>query len=162
MSRLRHALAAACALAVVPGRAPALAVNCTVSASGINFGIYDPLASAGDASIGTLQVTCYGRGAGAKTIAVGFSLGAGSSGNFRTRTMHSGANKLRYNIYWNPQYTLVAGDGNGGSYTGGAGPITVVSGRSARASGTMYGYVPAAQNVAAGSYTDMITVTVSY
>ncbi len=109
-----------------------------------------------------LRVACSGSGRGAARITVGVSLSPGLSGNYATRTMLSGANRLNYNIYWDPQYTVVMGDGTGGSSAGTAGPITVVSGSSVQATGTMYGYVPARQDVAAGSYSDIITVTVTY
>jgi spore coat protein U-like protein len=38
----------------------------------------------------------------------------------------------------------------------------VTAGGSNFATGTMYGLIPASQDVAPGSYTDMITVTVTY
>ncbi len=143
-------------------QAAALTVNCTVTAGSINFGIYNPLAGVGDASTGALRVVCTGNGGGSTNVTVGVSLTAGSSGNYATRTMQSGANKLAYNIYWDPQHTVVMGDGTGGSYSGTAGPITIINGRSIQATGTMYGFVPSGQDVGAGSYIDIITVTVTY
>ncbi len=142
--------------------AAAITVNCTVTAGSINFGIYNPLAGVGDASTGALRVVCNANGGGSTSITVGVSLTTGSSGNYATRTMQSGINKLTYNIFWDPQHTVVMGDGTGGSYSGTAGPITIVNGRSIQATGTMYGFVPPGQDVGAGSYIDMITVTVSY
>ena len=149
-------------LGIVARPAAAITVNCTVTAGSINFGIYNPLAGVGDASTGALRVVCNGNGPGATSITVGVSLTTGSSGNYASRIMQSGVNKLAYNIFWDPQHTVVMGDGTGGSYSGTAGPITIVNGRSIQATGTMYGFVPPGQDVGAGSYIDIITVTVTY
>jgi spore coat protein U domain-containing protein, fimbrial subunit CupE1/2/3/6 len=154
------ALGGALALAAPAGAA--IIVQCTATANSINFGIYNPLATAGDASTGTLAVACTGHGTGAATITVGVTLSPGLSGSYAARTMLSGANVLNYNIYWDPQHTVVMGNGTGGSYGGTAGPITVQNGGSIQATGTMYGFVPPNQDPAPGSYSDVITVTVTY
>jgi spore coat protein U-like protein len=137
-------------------------VNCTVSATGIAFGIYNPLSAVADASTGTLRVTCTGTGTGSATVTVNLTLSTGMSGTFTPREMFSGTNILNYNIYWSTAYTQIMGDGTGGSFAGTAGPFVVPAGGSNFATGTMYGLIPASQDVAPGSYADVITVTVTY
>ncbi|HEY0745256.1 MAG TPA: spore coat U domain-containing protein [Steroidobacteraceae bacterium] len=148
-------LHAACARA-------ATTVNCTVTAGGIAFGIYNPLSAVANASTGTLRIVCNGSGTGSANVTVNVSLSAGLSGSYATRKMFSGTNILDYNIYWSTAYNQIMGDGSGGSFAGSAGPFPVSAGGSNLATGTMYGLVPASQDVAPGSYSDVITVTVTY
>jgi spore coat protein U-like protein len=136
-------------------------VNCTVSAGGIAFGIYNPLNAVADASTGTLRVTCTGSGTGSATVTLNLTLSTGLSGKYSTREMFSGANALNYNIYWSPAYAQIMGDGTGGSFAGTA-SFVVPAGGSNFATGTMYGLLPASQDVVPGGYADMITVTVTY
>ena len=140
----------------------ATTVNCTASAGGIAFGIYNPLNAVANASTGTLRVVCNGSGTGSANVTVNVSLSAGLSGSYATRKMFSGINILNYNIFWSTAYNQVMGDGSGGSFAGSAGPFPVPAGGSNVATGTMYGLIPASQDVAPGSYSDVITVTVTY
>jgi len=140
----------------------ATTVNCTASASGIAFGIYNPLNAVSDASTGTLKVTCNGSGTGSINVTLSVTLSTGMSGSFATRKMFSGANALNYNIYWSTAYNQIVGDGTGGSFAGTAGPFPVIAGGSNTATGTFYGLIPASQDVAPGAYSDVITVTVTY
>jgi len=133
-----------------------------VSAGGIAFGIYNPLNAVADASTGALRVTCTGSGTGSATVTVNLTLSTGMSGKYSTREMFSGANTLNYNIYWSTAYAQIMGDGTGGSFAGTAGPFVVPAGGSNFATGTMYGLIPASQDVVPGGYSDVITVTVTY
>ena len=90
------------------------------------------------------------------------SLSAGLSGSYATRKMFSGVNILNYNIFWSTAYNQIMGDGSGGSFAGSAGPFPVAAGGSNVSTGTMYGLIPASQDVAPGSYSDVIVVTVTY
>ena len=150
------------ALCLAPPCRAATTVNCTVSAGGIAFGIYNPLNTVANASTGTLKVTCNGSGTGSANVTVNVSLSTGMSGSYATRRMFSGTNTLNYNIYWSTAYTQIMGDGSGGSFAGTAGPFVVPAGGSNFATGTMYGLIPASQDVVPGSYADVITVTVTY
>jgi spore coat protein U-like protein len=147
---------------IAPAAYAATTVNCTASAGGIAFGIYNPLSGVGDASTGTLRVACNGSGTGSANVTVNVTLSAGLSGSYATRKMFSGANTLNYNIFWSTAYNQIVGDGTGGSFAGSAGPFTVPAGGSNLATGTFYGLIPASQDVAPGSYSDVITVTVTY
>ena len=77
--RIALALLAGCALAV-PARAPA----CTVNATGVGFGAYDPFGPSPDDGVGTISVTCH-----PNVHAPEVALEAGTSGQFATRTMVS-------------------------------------------------------------------------
>jgi spore coat protein U-like protein len=137
-------------------------VNCTASASGIAFGIYNPLSAVATASTGSLKVTCNGSGTGSANVTLTVTLSAGLSGSYATREMFSGVNALNYNIYWSTAYNQIIGDGTGGSFAGTAGPFVVPAGGSNFATGTLYGRIPASQDVAPGAYSDVIIVTVTY
>lgn len=161
MSRPLALLSFLTALCVAPA-AKAVTVNCTVTATSIAFGIYNPLNTAATTSTGNLRVICSGSGTGSVSMSVGVTLSAGLSGSFATRKMFSGLNALNYNIFWSTAYSQVMGDGSGGSFAGSAGPFTVFAGGTSTATGTMYGRVPAQQDVAPGNYVDTILVTVTY
>lgn len=142
--------------------AAAVTVNCSVAAGPIAFPTYNPLTTSADPITGPIKVTCNGSGTGATNVTVGVTFSAGLSGNFATRTMLSGTNVLNYNIYWSTAYSQIMGDGTGGSFAGTAGPFTVTAGGSNFATGTLYGLIPARQNVTPGTYTDVILVTVTF
>jgi spore coat protein U-like protein len=120
------------------------------------------LSAVANASTGTLRIVCNGSGTGSANVTMNVSLSAGLSGSYATRKMFSGTSILNYNIYWSTAYNQIMGDGSGGSFAGSAGPFPVPAGGSNLATGTMYGLVPASQDVAPGSYSDVITVTVTY
>jgi spore coat protein U-like protein len=149
------------ALQIMPSEA-ATTVSCTAAATGIAFGVYNPLSATPNPSTGTLKVTCTGRGTGSTNVTVNVTLSTGLSNSYATRTMFSGANALNYNIYWSTAYNQIIGDGSGGSFPGSTQPFTVPAGGTNFATGTFYGLAPAGQDVAPGSYSDVITVTVSY
>jgi spore coat protein U-like protein len=161
--KLSRAFLAACLSALLaPIAQAATTVNCTASAGGIAFGIYNPLSAVANASTGTLKVTCNGSGTGSANVTVNVSLSTGLSGSYATRKIFSGVNALNYNIYWSTAYNQIIGDGSGGSFAGSAGPFVVPAGGSNFATGTLYGLIPASQDVAPGAYSDVIVVTVTY
>jgi len=145
--------------------APALAVvtvNCTVAASSLAFGVYNPLNTTATTSVGNLSINCSGSGSGSVSVTTAVTFSTGLSGTYATRKMFSGSNALNYNIFWSTAYTQVMGDGSGGSFAGTAGPFTVFAGGSTPVTGTMYGRIPAQQDVVPGTYVDTVLVTVTY
>ena len=76
--------------------------------------------------------------------------------------MLSGTNKLNYNLFYDAAYTQIRGDGTGGSTTGGASFTLTKADPTQSTTSTIYGRIPSGQDVAAGSYTDTIIVTVTY
>ncbi len=151
-------LLACCAL--MPAVAGA-AVSCTVSATGPVFGIYNPLSAAPTYANGQVQATCTLLGGGATTVNLVSSYSTGH-GSYALRFMMTGANKLNYNLFFDAAYTQIRGDGTGGSQTGGASLSLTPGNPTQTATSTIYGRIPAAQDVAAGAYTDTIVVTITY
>jgi len=149
-------LVAATAFALGVVLAPAPARACTISSAGVAFGAYDPQAAGAEDSTGTVRADCH-----PSESAPIVALGTGQSGSFAARTMTSGPYTLGYNIYSDSGRTIVWGDGTGGTVTvtmtGGS-----VSGGVRRFTRTMYGRIPAQQNVGAGSYTDTVMLTVTF
>jgi len=135
--------------------------SCTAGISSLNFGAYDPLSGNGNAATATVTVTCTATGTGSTTVTGTLTLSTGASGSYATRHMVSGANKLDYNIYATPAYSQVIGNGTGGTYAPSESG-TVTAGQLYQVSLPLYGFAPASQNVAPGTYTDTIVATVSY
>ncbi len=161
---IRRAAAAsllACCGALLPVLAEG-AVSCSVTATGPAFGIYGPLNATPTYANGTVQVTCTLLSGGATTVTLVSSYSTGASGSYAMRTMLSGANTLNYNLFYDAAYTQIRGNGTGGSQTGGATLNLSPGTPTLSASGTIYGRIPALQDVAAGTYTDTIVVTITY
>lgn len=148
MRRARILFAAAAATFFAPGAAHA----CTAVSTGVAFGAYNPKAAAADDSTGTVVVACP------RLLQWGaeITLSAGRSGSYAQRRMASGANNLNYNLYLNSARTQIFGNGNSGTSNIELGLIwsTVTT--------TVYGRIPAGQNVAAGNYSDTMTLTISF
>jgi spore coat protein U-like protein len=154
-------LVAGLAMLCLPGLAAAV-VSCTATTSGVAFGIYDPLSPTPTTSTGGITVNCTLLSGAAVNNATSVYLSAGTSGSYAARTMISGTSSLRYNIYFSPSYQQVWGNGTGGSYYGVATLPLSPSSPTQSAIGTFYGQIPAGQDVAPGSYSDTIVVTVNY
>ncbi len=139
-----------------PGAASAA---CSVSATAVGFGSYNPLSSLNTDATGTVTVTC----SGLLSVLVGYEvlLSRGGAGSYTPRRMSSGANTLNYNLYTNITRTTIWGDNTGGSSRV-TGSILVQLLVPTSNNHTVYGRIPALQNAAAGSYADSITVTVNY
>lgn len=131
--------------------------SCTVSASSVAFGAYNTLTSAPTDSTGQVDVTC--------TMLVSLTgsyevrLSAGQSGTPAARVMRSGASQLAYNLFVNASRSQVWGDGSQGSQTVAQGLQAIGYSRHTL---TVYGRIPARQNVSAGTYSDAVTVTIFY
>ncbi|HWX00553.1 spore coat U domain-containing protein [Collimonas sp.] len=157
---MKHALkclVSLCMLAL-PLSAHALLATCTVSATGITFPAYTSPGGAIADSTGDIAVTCTATlviGTGSYTIA----LNAGS-GTFVNRTLKSGANALTYNVYTDTARSIVWGDGTGATQTESDSYLILLTPTTRHY--TPYGRIPAAQNKPAGTYTDTLTVTITY
>jgi len=161
MARHRWLGLLAAGAALSPALAAA-AVSCTASSTSTAFGVYNPLSATPTYANGNVQVTCTLLSGGATTVTLVSSYSTGSSGSYAMRTMLSGANKLNYNLFFDAAYTQIRGNGTGGSQTGGATLNLTPTNPTQTASGTIYGRIPAGQDVAAGSYSDTIVVTITY
>ena len=135
--------------------------SCSVSTTGITFGVYDP-ASATDKTnnSGTVTITCSTTSRPTGTTAT-ITLSKGS-GTFAQRVMTNGSNSMNYNVYKDSAYTQVWGDGTGSTFANSWVGATD-NGSSVAVPFTLYGKIPALQyNVVPGSYSDSLTVTVTY
>lgn len=148
------ALAAALCLASASGALAAAKCSFTV-VTGISFGNYNVFNPSATLANGTLDVNCKGVGRGGTSITI--TLAKGNAPTFN-RYMLNAAIHLNYNMYLDPALTLIWGDGTGGTSV--FGPTHVANNVPVVA--TIYGQIPAAQDVSGGPYTDTITATVSY
>jgi len=145
-----------CLLCLIPALAHA-AVSCTVTATGVAFGTYDPASAANGSSAGTITVFCSGASSASYTI----TLSTGAGGTFAPRAMPSGANNLKYNLYTSAADTQVWGDGSGNSISF-SGSMSSIGQSGQSQSYTVYGLLPQSQFAAPGAYMDTITVTLNY
>ncbi|MGA7964950.1 MAG: spore coat U domain-containing protein [Gammaproteobacteria bacterium] len=133
--------------------------NCNVTATNLAFGSYNVLDTAVLNGTSTVAVNCTKDTP--FTVALDAGGNAGGATNFSARAMSNGATTpslLDYQLYTNSAGSTVWGNGTQSSSTmsgTGTGPGSPVN-------ETVYGQIPAGQNVPAGSYTDTVNVTVSY
>lgn len=127
---------------------PAAGATCGLSVLGVAFGNYDFQTSQNLDGVGRITVTCD------VSTSYTIALSPGFAGTFASRSMQNGPHQLTYNLYTDPAHISIWGDGTGGS--------TTVSGSGASVDHTVYGSVPAGQNPYVGSYSDSVTVTLTF
>lgn len=131
---------------------------CTVSVTqNVSFGSYNPFSLTDTSATGTINVSCSGL---VGIYAYQVDLNQGSYGTFSGRKMANGTNRITYNLYTDAAYTLVWGNGTSGTSIRSGNCIIVLSTCSNNL--TVYGKLPAQQNVAVGGYADSVTVTLNY
>jgi len=125
--------------------------NCAInSASTLDFGTQGVL-SANIDQTSTIQVTCTNTTA----YNIGLSAGTGAGATVATRKMTSGGNTIDYSLYRDAARTQVWGT------TIGTDTVSA-TGNGAAQPHTVYGRVPPQTTPAPATYTDTITVTVTY
>jgi len=148
----------ACALAGLLGIAASAlaAIDCFFSGtSGVNFGAYNVFQATPTDATGSLTYNCKGVG---PTAVITIDLSRGTAPTYTPRQLRKGTEGLNYNLYLDAATTTIWGDGTGGtSHYGPIHPSTNVN-----VTLTIYGRIPAGQNVSAGSYADTITATVNF
>ena len=159
---LCHALLACAGLTSFPVAAD----SCTVASVPVAFPSYNPLSGLTVTSTGTVALTCTGVALlGLTSINVDYtiSLSTGGSGSYSPRKMSWLTNNLNYNLYKDIGYSQNWGDGTGGSttVTGGIHQSGLLV-TSVTVNIPVYGSIPGSQNIPAGAYTDVITITVTY
>jgi spore coat protein U-like protein len=149
---------------LVPGAARA-ALDCSVSATGVAFGVYDPTIATPDDSTGTITVTCVYTGpGGADQTNYTVTLSTGASGTYAQRQMTAGSSRLGYNLFGDAGRSQVWGNASAGT-TIATGSVKVgpgVGNSTRTATHTVYGRVPALQDADTGNYTDSILVTLTF
>lgn len=125
---------------------------CVVSANPLSFGSYDPTAATPLDASTTLSVLCTV----GSSFTVGLNAGTGTASTVAARKMTNGANTLNYALYQEAART------NNWGNTPGTDTPPATTAPILPTSLTVYGRIAAGQNVAAGGYTDTVTVTVNY
>jgi len=125
---------------------PAVAASCSAASSGVSFGSYDTLDPSPLDSAGDVRVTCDS----SVPFTVSLNPGSGPSGG---RQLSGGSATLNYQLYIDAARTTVWGDDTYGNSVSTSGTDVDLS---------VYGRVPGQQNVPAGSYSDVLTITISY
>ncbi|MCZ8376916.1 MAG: spore coat U domain-containing protein [Beijerinckiaceae bacterium] len=161
--RLKSALlAAGLGLAIMPATYAATATgtlnlsitiqaSCTVvSATAINFGSMATIAANVDQT-STLTVNC----SSTTPYNVGLGVGGGSGATVATRKMTSGSDVVNYTLYRDASRTQVWGE------TIGTDTVTG-TGTGANQTLTIYARVPSQAVPPPGTYTDAVTITVTY
>jgi spore coat protein U-like protein len=135
-----------------------VAATCSISTTALGFGAYDPV-GANNASpldgTGTVVVTCTNGASAALTLGQGTNAGTGSTDAVPVRRMKDAAGAfLTYSLYQDAGHATIWGNT----------PATSVAqtGSGTAASVTVYGRVPAGQNVGSGTYTDTVVATVTF
>jgi spore coat protein U-like protein len=128
-----------------------ITASCVISsASTMNFGSSGVLSSAVDQT-STIQAQCTS----STPYNIGLDAGLGAGATVAARKMTNGGATIGYTLYSDSGHTTVWGD------TVGTDTVSSV-GTGASQSFTVYGRVPAQTTPAAATYTDTITVTVTY
>jgi spore coat protein U-like protein len=142
--------------------APAATLCRLVSGGGLAFGTYNTLNTAHLESVANILVTCE-RSGGPATETVTMALGAGSNGtsvNARRMAQTGGAGDyLSYGLFRDIGRSNNWGNSVGIDTVSQA--VTVPNHGSASVTFTIYGRIPAQQDVTAGDYADSVQVTVT-
>jgi spore coat protein U-like protein len=161
-NKLRYTVILLLALPL-PASALCLGCSCTASATGVAFGTYNPFSSSNVDAAGNVHLQCNGI-LTVGTVGYSIALNRGThSASFSPRQMGSGANLLNYNLYTSGSYGTIWGDGTGVTgVVSGSLTVPALFG-SASVDHAVYGRIPGSQtSTAVGSYSDTITVTVTY
>jgi spore coat protein U-like protein len=131
----------------------AQAPSCTISTTSVAFGNYNVFTTTPDDSTGTITYRCNSTAAN-----ISISLSDGSSTTFSPRTLRKGSEVLSYNLYRNAARTQIWGNGTGGTsvYTQSNPP------NNQNVNVTVYGRIPALQDVSAGNYTDTVSAVINF
>lgn len=142
-------------LVVVALCAPALAraqqvCTFTTGPTTLNFGAYDPSATAPANSSSQFSFSCV---PGNPKVNATLSAGAGTFAQ-RQMVLAGGSDRLNYNLYQDAAYTIIWGDGTP--------PSQSDTNERDNRTFTIYGRIPTGQWVSAGTYSDTITLTLNY
>jgi spore coat protein U-like protein len=127
--------------------------SCTISATSVSFGSYNVFNGTALDSTGTVTFRCNNQ-----SFNISVALTRGASSTYSPRTMLKGAEALNYNLYRNAARTTVWGDGTSGTsqYTNANPP------NNSNVNLTVYGRIPAGQDVSAGGYSDTVTAVINF
>jgi spore coat protein U-like protein len=134
-------------------------VVCTISATTLNFGNYDPFSTHSSTPLdgtATVTVACTTGSSASVTLGQGNHAGGGSSDTAPVRRMADAgaAHYLGYDVYRDSGRNTVWGN------TAATGAD--VTGTGTTADLTVYGRIPGGQSGYVGSYTDSVVATVTF
>jgi len=133
--------------------------NCRLRVTGISFGTYTPGQAIPANANGNVHVRCRGNPRPNQPTFYLLSLSAGNSGSFTPRQMQLAPSKfLTYNIYIDPLYATIWGDGSPGTSL----IQQTFTGRRYDADHRAYGRVDASQDPEPGYYSDTLVVTLIF
>lgn len=161
MRRAAHCLPRVAAAAILALAVPASAATdtdqltvtatvqsgCALDGGTLNFGQY---VSGQQTDLDVTGTIGYVSCSGSLTI----ELDGGGNGSTTNRQMRSGENRLNYQIFRNPTRTANWGGGNS------AHGVTLIGTQSG--SVQVYGRIPRNQTVPAGTYTDIVNITLNF
>ena len=129
---------------------------CIVSTTAVSFGVYDIFSPSPTNSTGTISFACNESPPPDVIVSIGPSP---NSGSFYPRKMRltGGSDLLNYNLYTDATCTNVWGDGTSGTIV-----LTKKAHKSIPVTLTVYGRIPTGQDVSAGSYSDILTVILTW
>lgn len=129
---------------------------CNVATTNISFGTYDVFSNSPRDSTGTISVDCDEAPPPVVVIRIGPSFG---SGGFNPRQMRhtTRSDRLNYNLFIDSSRSVIWGDGTGGTSTV-ADKVT----KNKTWVSTLYGRIPAGQDVSAGTYSETVSVTITW
>lgn len=136
-----------------------LGCSCSTTATPVAFGTYNPISGGAINATGNVAVTCSALLVGLNVSYV-IALNAGQTGTFAARRMVSSTYFLQYNLYNTAARTTVWGDGTAGTVT--VSDAYLLNLISVTRNYPVYGALPGSQNVPPATYSDLITVTVTY
>ena len=148
-------------LMIRPQQALAVGENCTVQATSVTFGTYNPFSSSPNDAAGNVRVTCTNPLLVSVLVNYTILLSTGGSGSYAPRAMASGIHLLTYNLYTNSGHTTVWGDSSAGTSIVSDGYTLAVLGSVVR-DYPVYGRISARQNAFVGSYNDSLIVTINF
>lgn len=129
-------------------------VTCTITANAVAFPPYSPNGTDVIAN-GTVTTTCTNGSSATITLDQGQNAGTGSTDAAPLRRLSdAGTNKLSYSLFQNTDRTTVWGNTPGTGVN--------ITGNGAAQNTTVYGKIPAGQNVPPGTYSDTVVATVTF
>lgn len=128
---------------------PLARAACMIDIIAVNFGYYDVFESNDLETTGTINLSCEPKSAFMITLSTG------NSNDYVARNLSYGTHQLIYNLYANAGMTKILGDGSAST--------VVLDGNNVKnRTLTVYGRIPAQQNVRVGTYTDNIMVNLYF
>lgn len=138
--------------------AAAGAFSCSITVTPLTFGSYDVFDPKPRDATSSINISCNAPPQNPNApIPVTLTLSPGNSGSFAQRQMLplTGSLPLLYNLFTDPSFSSVLGDGSGGSQL-----LTRLLTRNNPWAVTVYGRIPPLQNLPPGAYSDTLTATI--